>query len=122
MNKPPRLEYTAERLSALRTAFGQLANAHIFTTWTRVWKGKNWTKMPIEPSGTPGVTFKCALERFNAKKSFAGIGVKLGPVPGTSIVVFGVDYDGAESTVSIRFHPAGIRLLAQSPFEAAEAV
>ena len=38
------------------------------------------------------------------------------------LLVAGVDYDGAESTVSIRFHPAGIRSLAQSPFEAAEAV
>ena len=39
-----------------------------------------------------------------------------------SLLVEGVDYDGTESTVSIRFHPAGIRSLAQSHFETAEAV
>ena len=37
-----------------------------------------------------------------------------------SLLVEGVDYDGTESTVSIRFHPAGIRSLAQSQPQPAE--
>jgi hypothetical protein len=96
--KPPRLPYAPERIDALRTAGGDLCSKPIFTVWEWVYDKKNdrWTKKPKHAAGTRGVTFDAALSRFNADATLAGLGVKLGPIPGSAEVLFGVDYDGAE--------------------------
>lgn len=93
--KPGRLEYPPARLRALRTAFGSLTDASTFTTWRFVERDGKWSKVPTHPAGTPGVTFAEAVRRFEADGNLAGLGVKLGRVPGTTAVLFGIDYDGA---------------------------
>lgn len=93
--KPARLEYPPGKLRALRTAFGSLADARTFTTWRFVEREGKWNKVPTHPAGTAGLTFANAVERFEKDRSLDGLGVKLGRVPGTTAVLFGVDYDGA---------------------------
>jgi hypothetical protein len=88
-----RLTYTDENLANLRAAFGDLTDKPIFTVWSHVHRDGKWTKKPEHPSGCPGMTFKRALELFEANKSLAGLGVKFGLIPGTKFILWGLDYD-----------------------------
>jgi hypothetical protein len=90
-----RLIYTDEHLANLRAAFGEGLSKAIFTVYRSVQREGKWTKKPEHPSGTPGVTFEEALATYQGDSSVAGLGVKLGPIPGSTHVLFGVDYDGA---------------------------
>lgn len=96
MSKPARLEYSPEHLDALRTAFGDLCNAAIFTAWEWRLAQDKWTKKPLHPAGHQGVTFAQAMALYSGKTDLAGLGVKLGPVPRHGCVLFGVDYDGSD--------------------------
>ena len=92
-----RLEYPPARLKALREAFSPLGDAPIFTVWRRVRRGEKWSKVPDHPAGTPGVGFDAALALYTSDPRVAGLGVKLGRVPGADgLVLFGVDYDSKE--------------------------
>jgi len=84
-----RQEYPPQRLKALSVAFNAFLKDPIFT----VHRGKK----PLHPAGTPGVTWEQAVAMYKASKSVTGLGVKLGPVPGSDgVVLWAVDYDGKE--------------------------
>jgi len=95
MSAPARLTYGETEAAALRAAFGKLASKPIFTTWRLVTRDGKPSKVPTHPAGTPGITLAEAVKAFTADPTFAGIGVKLGQVPGTGRVLFGADYDGS---------------------------
>lgn len=92
---PARLTYGAQRLRTLRKAFGRLVAAPMFTTWRVVTRAEKTSKVPTHPAGTCGVPFDDAVTMFEADPGLAGLGVKLGPIPATNYVLFGIDYDGA---------------------------
>lgn len=92
-----RLNYTDEQINNLRGAFGEQGLAKpIFTVYRSVKREGKVSKKPDHPVGTPGVTFEETLRSYNADRSITGLGVKLGPIPGSTYVLFGIDYDGAD--------------------------
>jgi len=95
LTPPPRLVYSADCTAALRKAFGELCDKPIFTTWRWVQRDGKWSKAPTHPAGTAGVTIDTATNAFVKNRALAGLGVKLGAIPGTDDVLFGIDYDGA---------------------------
>ena len=53
--------------------------------------------MPAHPRHDQrGVSFNAAMAAWRGSAAIAGIGIKLGPIPGTDLVLFGVDWDGDE--------------------------
>jgi hypothetical protein len=90
-----RLDYTDEQLDNLRVAFGDGLAKPIFTPWAYVSRNAKWTKKPEFPPGVTALPFERALRRYRVNHSVAGIGVHLGPILGSSWVLWGLDYDGA---------------------------
>jgi hypothetical protein len=91
-----RINYDAARLRAIKTAFGDLTEQPIFTTWKLVRRGGKPSKVPAHPPGTRGVVLGDALASYQRDESITGIGVMLGPVGDTELVLWGADYDGHE--------------------------
>lgn len=92
-----RAAYSPDQLRRLREAFPKRARAApIFTCYRLAPRDGQKAKVPLHPAGTPGVPFDDALRLYNADETLAGLGVKLGPVPGTGLCLWGADYDGAE--------------------------